>query len=174
MFASEQLGFVPDLATVAKSLAGGLPLSAVVGRASIFDSVTAGGLGGTFAGNPVSCAAALVALALVETEIAAGRPQALGEKLHARLLALQQKHPIVGDVRGLGAMQAIELVSDRNTKVPATQETAEIFELTREHGLIVSKSGANKNILRMVPPMCLQLEDVAVVEQALTRCFEAY
>jgi alanine-glyoxylate transaminase/(R)-3-amino-2-methylpropionate-pyruvate transaminase len=87
---------------------------------------------------------------------------------------LKASHEIIGDVRGRGLMQAIELVSDRKTKVPATQETAEIFELTREHGLIVSKSGANKNILRMVPPMCLQLEDVAVVEQALTRCFEAY
>ncbi|MCX7264990.1 MAG: aminotransferase class III-fold pyridoxal phosphate-dependent enzyme [Betaproteobacteria bacterium] len=98
----------------------------------------------------------------------------VGGALRAMLERLKASHEIIGDVRGRGLMQAIELVSDRKTKVPATQETAEIFELTREHGLIVSKSGANKNILRMVPPMCLQLEDVAVVEQALTRCFEAY
>ncbi|OGQ17568.1 MAG: 4-aminobutyrate--2-oxoglutarate transaminase, partial [Deltaproteobacteria bacterium RBG_16_71_12] len=119
VFASEQLGFVPDLTTVAKSIAGGLPLSGVVGRASIFDSVPVGGLGGTFAGNPVACAAALATLRVLEAEIAAGRPKALGEKLRARLEGWRANHPIIGDVRGLGAMMAIELVRDRATKVPA-------------------------------------------------------
>lgn len=171
MFASEQLGFVPDLATVAKSLAGGLPLSAVVGRASIFDSVTAGGLGGTFAGNPVSCAAALVALALVETEIAAGRPQALGEKLHARLLALQQKHPIVGDVRGLGAMQAIELVRDPKTKVPADVETKKLIAMARDRGVLLLSAGTYGNVVRFLMPLTIEAavldEGLDVVESCL-------
>ena len=164
VFASEQLGFVPDLTTVAKSIAGGLPLSAVVGRASIFDSVHVGGLGGTFAGNPVSCAAALATLSILEAEIAAGRPRALGEKLRARLLGWQQKHAIVGDVRGLGAMMAIELVRDRQTKTPADTETKALIARARDKGVLLLSAGTYGNVVRFLMPLTI---DDAVLDEGL-------
>ena len=171
VFASQQLDFVPDLTTVAKSIAGGLPLSAVVGRASIFDSVHVGGLGGTFAGNPVSCAAALATLSILEAEIAAGRPQALGEKLRARLLTWQKKHALVGDVRGLGAMQAMELVRDPTTKTPADTETKALITAARERGVLLLSAGTYGNVIRFLMPLTIDdatlNEGLDVVEAAL-------
>ncbi len=173
VFASEQLGFVPDLTTVAKSIAGGLPLSGVVGRAAIFDSVHVGGLGGTFAGNPVSCAAAQATLQLLEAEIAAGRPKALGEKLRARLLAWQKKHPIVGDVRGLGAMQAMELVRDPKSKEPADTETKALIAAARTKGVLLLSAGTFGNVVRFLMPLTIESavldEGLDVVEACLPR-----
>lgn len=171
MFATEQLGFVPDLTTVAKSIAGGLPLSGVVGRASIFDSVPAGGLGGTFAGNPVSCAAALATLTVLEREIAAGRPKALGEKLRAKLEGWKAKHSIIGDVRGLGAMMAIELVRDRTTKVPADTECKAVIAAARDKGVLLLSAGSYGNVVRFLMPLTIEDavldEGLAVVEACL-------
>ncbi|MDP2345664.1 MAG: 4-aminobutyrate--2-oxoglutarate transaminase [Deltaproteobacteria bacterium] len=171
VFASEQLGFVPDLTTVAKSIAGGLPLSAVVGRAAIFDSVHVGGLGGTFAGNPVSCAAALATLAILEAEIAAGRPKALGEKLRARMNTWQKKHAVVGDVRGLGAMMAMELVRDPKTKTPADTETKALIAKARDKGVLLLSAGTFGNVVRFLMPLTIEdavlNEGLDVVEAAL-------
>ncbi len=171
MFATEQLGFVPDLTTVAKSIAGGLPLSGVVGRASIFDSVPAGGLGGTFAGNPVSCAAALATLAVLEREIASGRPRALGDKLRARLEGWQGKHRVIGDVRGLGAMMAVELVRDRATKVPADTECKAVIAAARDKGVLLLSAGSFGNVIRFLMPLTIEDavldEGLAVVEACL-------
>jgi 4-aminobutyrate aminotransferase/(S)-3-amino-2-methylpropionate transaminase len=171
VFASEQLGFTPDLTTVAKSIAGGLPLSAVVGRAAIFDSVHVGGLGGTFAGNPVSCAAALATLSILEAEIAAGRPKALGEKLRARMLGWQKKHAVVGDVRGLGSMMAMELVRDPKTKTPADTETKALIAKARDNGVLLLSAGTYGNVVRFLMPLTIEdavlNEGLDVVEAAL-------
>lgn len=171
MFATEQLGFVPDLTTVAKSIAGGLPLSGVVGRASIFDSVHVGGLGGTFAGNPVACAAAIATLAILEREIKAGKPQALGEKLRARMVKWQEKHSIIGDVRGLGAMAAMELVRDRKTKEPADTETKALVAKARDKGVLLLSAGSYGNVVRFLMP--LTIEDALLNEglDVVESCF---
>lgn len=128
----------------------------------------------TYGANPVSCAAGRAVLRVIDEERLQQNSKTVGEALRAKLARLHQKYEIVGEVRGRGLMLAIELVTDRKTKTPATEETADIFERTRENGLVVSKSGANKNILRMVPPMCLSLDDVEAVEDALDRCFADY
>ena len=113
MFAVEHAGVEPDLITIAKSLAGGFPLSGVIGRAAIMDSVAPGGLGGTFAGSPVSCAAALAVLDVFRDEHVLARAEKQGVLVRARLEAMREQFPFIGDVRGLGAMLAIELVRDR-------------------------------------------------------------
>jgi 4-aminobutyrate aminotransferase/(S)-3-amino-2-methylpropionate transaminase len=162
MFASERLGLVPDLVTMAKSIAGGLPLSAVVGRAPLMDAVQVGGLGGTFAGNPVACAAALAALAVLEREIASGRPNALGEKVGAVLRRLAERHPAIGEVRGAGAMQAFELVKDRAGREPAPDAARAILAAARERGLLLLTAGTYANVIRLLFP--ITLEDAALAE----------
>ena len=116
MFASERYGIEPDILVTAKSLGGGLPLAAITGRAEIMDAPASGGLGGTFAGNPLSCAAALAVLDLFETESLLARANELGDRFQRRAREWQRRWPIVGDVRGLGGMQAIELVKSQETK----------------------------------------------------------
>lgn len=158
LFACEGLGLRPDLVTVAKSIAGGLPLAGVVGRASIMDSVTPGGLGGTFAGNPVACAAALAAMELLEKEVRSGRPAAMGQKLHARLLQLARRCPLIGEVRGLGPMQAIELVREPSTKEPAPAETAAVIAKARDRGLLILSAGTYGNVIRFLAPLTISDE----------------
>lgn len=162
LFACEGLGLSPDLMTVAKSIAGGLPLAGVVGRASIMDAVTPGGLGGTFAGNPVACAAALAAIDLLEREVRSGRPAAMGQKLHGRLLQLQRRCPLIGEVRGLGPMLAIELVRDQTTKEPAPVETAAVIAKARDRGLLLLSAGTYANVIRFLAP--LTISDAALEE----------
>ena len=113
-------------------------------------------------------------LKVIDDEKLQANAKTVGAALKAVLDRLHQKYEIIGEVRAHGLMLAVELVSDRRSKAPAAKETAEIFEKTRENGIVVSKSGANRNILRMVPPMCIKLEDVAWVEDALDRCFAGY
>jgi alanine-glyoxylate transaminase/(R)-3-amino-2-methylpropionate-pyruvate transaminase len=173
-WAFEKHEVIPEVVIMAKGMGNGFPLGAVVAQRKVADSLDGKFLFHTYGASPMSCSAGRAVLQIIDDEGLQNNAKVVGGALRAMLERLKASHEIIGDVRGRGLMQAIELVSDRKTKIPATQETAEIFELTREHGLIVSKSGANKNILRMVPPMCLQLEDVVVIEQALTRCFEAY
>ena len=152
MFAYEHYGIEPDLVTLAKSLGGGLPLSAVVGKASIMDAPAAGGLGGTYAGNPVACAAALAVLDVFEEEHVLEQAQRQAETTRAALAALKAQHPQVGDVRGLGAMQAIEIVrpADRAADSSSAQQ---IVELARSRGLLLLKSGTYKNVIRLLPPL---------------------
>lgn len=173
-WAFEAHGVMPEVVVMAKGIGNGFPLGAVVAQRRVADSLGAKFFFNTYGASPMACAAGRAVLQVIDEERLQDNARVVGQALRDVLERLHQRHAIVGDVRGRGLMQAIELVADRKTKAPATQAAAEIFERTREHGLVVSKSGANKNVLRMVPPMCLQLSDVQVVAQALERCFEGY
>ena len=171
MFASERYGIEPDLIVTAKSLGGGLPLAAVTGRAEIMDAPAPGGLGGTFAGNPLSCAAALAVLDLFEKENLLARANELGDRFQRRACEWQRRWPIVGDVRGLGGMQAIELVKSQETKTPATEETKQITQHCYEHGLITITAGTYSNVIRVLVPLVATNEQIDegldVLESAL-------
>jgi 4-aminobutyrate aminotransferase / (S)-3-amino-2-methylpropionate transaminase / 5-aminovalerate transaminase len=160
MFAYEHAGIDPDLVTVAKSLAGGLPLSAVVGKADIMDAPLPGGLGGTYAGNPLACAAALAVLDVFEDERIVERGERLGAELRAGLQRLQQRVPQIGDVRGLGCMLAIELVRDRATKEPHADLAQQVIERARDGRLLLLKCGPHKNVVRFLPPLVATSDDV--------------
>jgi 4-aminobutyrate aminotransferase/(S)-3-amino-2-methylpropionate transaminase len=140
---------------MAKSIAGGLPLSAVVGRAEVMDRTPPGGLGGTFAGNPVACAAAVAAIAVLEREIASGRPSALGDKVAAHLRRLAGRHPKIGEVRGAGPMQAFELVEDPASKRPAPDLTRAIITAARDRGLLLLTAGTYANVVRLLFPLTI-------------------
>ena len=168
---SERYGIEPDLLVTAKSLGGGLPLAAVTGRAEIMDAPAAGGLGGTFAGNPLSCAAALAVVDLFETDNLLVRANELGDRFQRRAREWQRRWPVVGDVRGLGGMQAIELVKSQETKTPAAEETKQITQYCYEHGLITITAGSYSNVIRILVPLIAtdaQLDEgLAVLESAL-------
>src|ERR1017187_9692547 len=171
MFASERYGIEPDLIVTAKSLGGGLPLAAVTGRAEIMDAPAIGGLGGTFAGNPLSCAAALAVLDLFERENLLTRANELGDRFQPRAREWQRRWPIVGDVRGLGGMQAIELVKSQETKTPAADETKQTTQYCYEHGLITITTGSYSNVIRILVPLVAtdaQIDEgLGVLESAL-------
>jgi len=173
MFASERYGIEPDILVTAKSLGGGLPLAAVTGRAEIMDAPGPGGLGGTFAGNPLSCAAALAVLDLFEHEDLLTRANELGDQFQRRAREWQRRWPIVGDVRGLGGMQAIELVQSQETKAPATEETKRITQYCYEHGLIMITAGTYSNVIRVLVPFVATKgqidEGLDVLESALAK-----
>lgn len=169
-FAAEQYGLEPDLVTSAKSLAGGLPLGAVTGRATIMDAVHVGGLGGTFAGNPVALAAAIAVLDVMAAEDVAARGAALGERLRRRLAALAVRVPAIGDVRGLGAMAAVELVLDRATKAPAKELAGTVQAAALRRGLLLLTAGTFGNVIRVLVPLtapdAVVDEGLDVLEQA--------
>ena len=171
MYAAEHYGLAPDLIVTAKSLAGGLPLGAVTGRAEIMDASHVGGLGGTFAGNPVALAAANAVLDVMDREGIAARGAALGDLLRDRLRALAVRHVAIGDVRGLGAMMAIELVADRATKAPAKELTARLQAAALRRGLLLLTAGTFGNVIRILVPLtatdAVVDEGLAVLEQAL-------
>src|ERR1700726_267580 len=171
LFASERYGIEPDLIVTAKSLGGGLPLAAVTGRAEIMDAPGPGGLGGTFAGNPLSCAAALAVLDLFERENLLARANELGDRFQRRAREWQRRWPIVGDVRGLGGMQAIELVKSQESKTPASDETKQITQYCYEHGLITITAGTYLNVIRVLVPLVAtdaQIDEgLSVLEAAL-------
>jgi 4-aminobutyrate aminotransferase / (S)-3-amino-2-methylpropionate transaminase / 5-aminovalerate transaminase len=160
LFACERYGIEPDLLVTAKSLGGGLPLAAVTGRAEIMDAPAVGGLGGTFAGNPLSCAAALAVLDLFHSEDLLSRANELGDKFQCRAREWQRRWPIIGDVRGLGGMQAIELVQSRETKTPASEETKKISQYCYEHGLITITAGSYSNVIRGLVPLVIKDEQM--------------
>jgi len=153
MFAAEHYGIEPDIVTMAKSLASGLPISAVTGRAEIMDSVHVGGLGGTYGGNPLGCAAALATIEEIESRDLVRRGAAIGDLLRTRLLSWQGRFAWVGDVRGLGAMMAMELVKDRKTREPDKDLTATLVRRCCEHGVIVISAGNFGNVLRFLVPL---------------------
>jgi 4-aminobutyrate aminotransferase/(S)-3-amino-2-methylpropionate transaminase len=155
MFAIEHAGVEPDLMTVAKSIGGGLPLSAVVGKAEIMDAPPAGGLGGTYAGSPVACAAALAVLDVIAEERLIERAQQLGAKLGARLKTLQAKYAAIGEVRGLGAMVAMELVKNGNAEQPDAELTRALVQAAARHGLIILSCGVNGNVIRFLTPLTI-------------------
>jgi 4-aminobutyrate aminotransferase/(S)-3-amino-2-methylpropionate transaminase len=171
MFAVEHAGVEPDIITVAKSLAGGFPLSGVIGRATIMDSVAPGGLGGTFAGSPVSCAAALAVLDIFRDQHVLARAEKQGELVRARLDAMRAQFPVIGDVRGLGAMLALELVRDRTTKEPAPELASRLAKRASERGLILLTAGIHSNVIRILAPLTaspeLMDEGMTILEQSL-------
>src|SRR5882724_11738602 len=152
-FASEHFGLEPDLLVSAKSLGGGMPLAAVTGRAEVMDAPGVGGLGGTFGGNPLSCVAALAALETIEKEGLLARSTEIGKRFEMRARSWQKKWELVGEVRGLGGMCAIELVRDTRTKEPADTETKELSRYCYEHGLINITAGTYGNVMRILVPL---------------------
>lgn len=156
MFATEHFDIKPDLITMGKSLSNGMPLSAVSGRAEIMDAVAEGGLGGTFAGHPASCSAALAALDYYEHYKLWERAEHLGNVIRKRMHEWKGQHNFIGDVRGLGAMNAIELVKDRRQKTPDALLTKKIIDQARFHGLLLLKSGIYENVVRTLPPLTIE------------------
>jgi 4-aminobutyrate aminotransferase / (S)-3-amino-2-methylpropionate transaminase / 5-aminovalerate transaminase len=177
LFAIEHYGVEPDLITVAKSIAGGLPLSGVIGKAEIMDAPGDSAIGGTYVGNPVAQAAALAVLDVIEEEGLCDRAVALGETTRARMQSWQERWPQVGDVRGLGAMLAIELVLDRETKEPAADLATEVVDQAAAHGLLLLKSGIYSNCIRVLTPLVLtdaELDEaLGVWEEALEQALGA-
>jgi len=176
LFASEHYGIEPDLIVTAKSIGGGLPLAAVTGRAEIMDAPGPGGLGGTFAGNPLSCAAALAVLDLFEKEDLSQHASQLGARFQKRARAWQKNWPIIGDVRGLGAMQALELVQSHDKREPAAEETKQVTQYCYEHGLITISAGSYGNVIRLLMPLVIteaQMDEALdVLESALKTVHE--
>lgn len=183
MFCFEHAGVVPDLITMAKGLAGGFPLSAVTGRADIVDAAPVGGLGGTYAGNPLAIAAAHAVLDVIADEDLCARAAEIGDRLMARLRAIQARQGMeaVGDVRGLGAMVAFELVTDRASKAPDAALTNAIIAEAEARGLIMISCGMHGNVVRLLPPLTTPLAQVdealdiieASIEAAITRLASA-
>jgi 4-aminobutyrate aminotransferase/(S)-3-amino-2-methylpropionate transaminase len=171
-FACDHEGVVPDLMTLAKGIAGGMPLAAVTGRADLMDAVHPGGLGGTYGGNPVACAAALAAIETMEQEDLAGRAREIGDILSDRLGRLAEKYDEVGEVRGRGAMVAMELVTDRETKEPASALTAAVNKGCHARGLVTLTCGTYGNVFRFLPPLSISddllHEGLDVLEESFT------
>lgn len=171
MFACERLGLEPDLVTMAKSLSGGLPMAAVTGRAEVMDAPGVGQLGGTFGGNPAACEAALAVLDIIENENLCARANVLGERFRARAAKWQERWELIGDVRGLGAMQALELVRSKETREPADDETRQVSQYCYEHGLVTITAGSYGNVIRLLMPLVItdaQMDEAMdVLEAAL-------
>ncbi|MFH8662583.1 4-aminobutyrate--2-oxoglutarate transaminase [Streptomyces afghaniensis] len=172
-FACEDEGIVPDLITTAKGIAGGLPLAAVTGRAEIMDAAHAGGLGGTYGGNPVACAGALGSIETMKELDLNARAKNIEAVMKARLTAMAEKFDVIGDVRGRGAMIAIELVKDRATKEPNPEATSALAKACHAEGLLVLTCGTYGNVLRFLPPLVigedLLNEGLDIIEQAFSR-----
>ena len=172
-FAIEHSGVVPDLITVAKSLAGGLPLSGVIGRADIMDAPEPGGLGGTYGGNPLACAAALAVLDVFDDERLLERAQRLGEALFTRFEALKAKHPCIAEVRGLGAMVAVELITAGEHGLRRGAElTQRVISHARRRGLLLLKAGQDGNVLRVLVPLTVEADELDRAFDILAEAFE--
>jgi 4-aminobutyrate aminotransferase/(S)-3-amino-2-methylpropionate transaminase len=154
LFAVQHEGVVPDLLVTAKGIAGGLPLSAVTGRAEIMDAVHGGGLGGTYGGNPLACAAALAVVETIEADGLVDRARSIGKTLLDRFTTLQQRDPRIGDVRGRGAMVALELVEPGSTR-PDAELTRRVAAAAHARGLVVLTCGTDGNVLRFLPPLSI-------------------
>jgi 4-aminobutyrate aminotransferase/(S)-3-amino-2-methylpropionate transaminase len=176
LFACERFGIIPDILVAAKSLGGGLPLASVTGRAEIMDAPGVGGLGGTFGGNPLACAAALAVLETFECANLPARAEELGERFAARAREWQKRWSVIGDVRGIGAMRAVELVRSPETREPAKEETEQVVRACYERGLIVLSAGTYGNVIRLLAPLAItdaQFEEgLGVLEAALENVFE--
>lgn len=169
----ESHGVVPDIVIMAKGIGNGYPIAAVVARRDIAESLSKKFYFNTYGANPVCCAAGRAVLQVIREEKLQDNARVVGEKMLKVLEDLKQRHDIIGDVRGHGLMMAIELVKDRKSQTPAIEETVRIFEATRDNGLIVSKSGAFRNVLRICPPLCIQESDIPAFADALERSFRS-
>jgi 4-aminobutyrate aminotransferase/(S)-3-amino-2-methylpropionate transaminase len=171
MFAIEHSGVEPDLVTLAKSLAGGVPLAAVTGKAAIMDSPPPGGLGGTYAGSPLGCASGLAVLEIIESEQLCARAMRVGAAVRSRLTDLQSRWSCIGDVRGLGAMVAMELVKDRRADAPDAELTKALVQAAGRRGLVLLSCGVYSNVIRFLMPLTIPdaelAEGLAILEAAL-------
>jgi 4-aminobutyrate aminotransferase/(S)-3-amino-2-methylpropionate transaminase len=164
LFASEHYGLVPDLMTTAKSLAGGLPLAAVTGRADVMEAPHVGGLGGTYGGNPLACAAALAVLDAMEAERIPAHAQRTGDRVKARFRQWAEQFPCIGDIRGLGAMVGLELVTDRQSRTPDKGLTGRVLSAALERGLVLLSAGTFSNTIRVLAPLTA---DDAIIDEGL-------
>jgi 4-aminobutyrate aminotransferase/(S)-3-amino-2-methylpropionate transaminase len=171
-FASEHFGLVPDLVLSAKGIAGGLPLAGVTGRAEIMDAAQPGGLGGTFGGNPVACAAAIAVFERIEADGLLGEAKRIEATLKPALLALQQKYPIIAEVRGIGAMLAVEL-NDETTHAPRADAVSAVAAAAAQQGLLVLTAGTYGNVLRFLPSLAITDEQLRDAVEVLDACFAA-
>jgi 4-aminobutyrate aminotransferase/(S)-3-amino-2-methylpropionate transaminase len=171
MFAIEHFGVEPDMITLAKGFAAGMPLSAVIGKKEMMNSVHPGGLGGTYGANPVACRAALAVMDIFDEENLLQKAQSLGKKIRERLTGWQSRFEMIGDVRGLGPMLAIELVKDRETKKPAAEEAAALVKYCVDHGVVILICGTFNNVIRFLPPLVITDQELnkglSVIEEAL-------
>ncbi len=178
MFAIEYAGVEPDLMTVAKSIASGVPLSAVIGKAQIMDAPPPGGLGGTYAGSPLGCAAALAVLEVMAGEKLLERSLRIGELLQSRLRALQLRYPVIGEIRGLGAMVAMELVRNKDPAQPEADLTRALVQAAARHGLVILSCGIYGNVIRFLAPLtisdALLNEGLEMLEAALAEVSAAH
>lgn len=177
MFASEhwkEAGVEPDIIATAKSIAAGVPLSAIIAREEIMEAPAPGTIGGTFCGNPLACAASLKTIEIMERDHLAERSCEIGEKVMARYKELMEKYPVIGDVRGLGGMIGIEFVKNKETKEPAPELTAEVIQACAERGLLVEGAGTYNNVIRFLAPLVItdeQLEaGLDIFEKAIASC----
>lgn len=172
MFAMDYYGVEPDITTVAKSLGAGMPISAVVGKKEIMDSVHPGGIGGTYSANPLCCEAALAVFDIFESEDLLAKSKKLGEQLHSTLKGFQEKYVLIGDVRGLGPMIAMEFVTDRDKKTPAPEKAKQLVKFCLDRNLIILACGTYGNVIRLLMPLVITEEQLAqgmeIIDNGLT------
>ncbi len=173
MFAIEHSGVIPDIVTTAKSLGGGMPIGGVTGKAEIMDAVHTGGLGTTYGGNPLACVAALAVIEEFEESDILGKANALGERVMGAMRDIQEKHPdFVGDVRGLGAMAAMELVKDSESKTPDKERTGKVVETALQEGLLLLTAGQYGNVIRTLTPLNISEDELEEGLTILARTFD--
>ncbi|MGG4490849.1 4-aminobutyrate--2-oxoglutarate transaminase [Metabacillus idriensis] len=172
LFAIEHFNVAPDLITVSKSLAAGLPLSGVVGKTEMLNVADPGELGGTYAGSPVACAAALAVIDIMEEEKLVEKAEVLGQKMEDVLHELYEKHDYMGDIRRLGSMVAVEIVEDRISKLPDKKKTAEIVKYANENGLLLLSAGLKGNVIRFLMPLVITEEELAKGLAILKKAFQ--
>lgn len=177
MFASEywkEVGVEPDIIATAKSIAAGVPLSAIIASAEVMEGVAPGTIGGTYCGNPLACAASLKTIEIMERDHLADRSVEIGKKVTARYKEIQKKYPVVGDVRGLGGMIGIEFVKDPETKEPDAALTADIIQTCAKNGLLVERAGTYNNVIRFLAPLVITEEQLEagldIFEAAVKEC----
>jgi 4-aminobutyrate aminotransferase/(S)-3-amino-2-methylpropionate transaminase len=173
LFAVNQWGVEPDLVLLAKSLGGGLPIAAVIGRAELMDAPAPGGLGGTFGGNPVACAAALAVLDVIERDDICARSRRIGDVAIRRMRAMQQRHDCIGDVRGIGAMTAMELVRHRSSREPDADLTVAILREAHARGLALLRAGLHDNVIRLLMPLTISDDELTAGLDILEQSLEA-
>ena len=173
MFACEYWSVIPDIITMAKSLAAGIPLSAVTGRKEIMQSAHTGGIGGTFSGNPLACTAGLKVIEIMQRDNFSSKANQIGEIIYKRLEKMQSKYSLIGNVRGRGAMVAFELVKDRKNKIPAKEETNALIQEAYKHGLILLSAGIYGNVVRLLVPLVVSEEQLQagldIIENSLSK-----
>ncbi len=173
LFAIEHSGVVPDIITMAKSMGAGMPVSAVIGKAEIMDCTHLGGIGGTYSGSPVSAVAAIETLKIISSKEFLERAEHVGKLIHSTLQKWKQKYACVGDVRGLGAMQLVEFVKDKQTKEPDMQVAMDVLKDAVSHGIILIRAGLYSNCIRLLPPLVMTddqlIEGLKVLEDAIAR-----